>query len=249
MRTFTIRDVTLGANPPKIAVPIVGTTREDILAQAAAIVALQADLIEWRADFYEQLTDRGALCDTLAALRAALGEVPLLFTIRTKREGGNAALDRADYAALTLAAAQSGCVDLADVELSLGRDAARSLIDGIHAASCRAVGSRHDFAATPPQPVMRGFLREAQELGADVPKLAVMANSDADTLALLAAAVAFRDCDADRPFIAIAMGAHGALSRVACAFSGSCLTFGAAEQRSAPGQLPVQQLRQLLSLL
>jgi len=242
MRTLTIRGVTLGAGRPKIAVPIVGATRQDILAEAAAVVSLGADLAEWRADCYDRLADR----DTLRALRDALGDTPLLFTVRTKREGGHADLSPADYTALTLAAAESGCVDLVDVELSLGREAARALIGGVHAAGCCAVGSRHDFSATPPRPVMEGFLREAQELGADVPKLAVMANSDADTLSLLAAAVAFRDSAADRPFIAIAMGEHGVLSRVACGFCGSCLTFGAAEQRSAPGQLPVAKLRQFL---
>lgn len=248
MRTLTIRGVTLGAGRPKIAVPIVGAARRDILAEAAAVVSLQADLAEWRADCYDRLADRDALRDTLRALRDALGDTPLLFTVRTKREGGHADLSPADYAALTLAAAESGCVDLVDVELSLGREAARALIGGVHAAGCCAVGSRHDFSATPPRPVMEGFLREAQELSADVPKLAVMANSDADTLSLLAAAIAFRDSAADRPFIAIAMGEHGVLSRVACGFCGSCLTFGAAEQRSAPGQLPVAKLRQLLAL-
>lgn len=248
MRTLTIRGVTLGAGKPKIAVPIVGAARRDILAEASAVVSLQADLAEWRADCYDRLADRDALRDTLRALRDALGDTPLLFTVRTKREGGHADLSPADYAALTLAAAESGCVDLVDVELSLGREAARALIGDVHAAGRYAVGSRHDFSATPPRPVMEGFLREAQELGADVPKLAVMANSDADTLSLLAAAIAFRDSAADRPFIAIAMGEHGVLSRVACGFCGSCLTFGAAEQRSAPGQLPVAKLRQFLIL-
>ncbi|MCR5825838.1 MAG: type I 3-dehydroquinate dehydratase [Oscillospiraceae bacterium] len=249
MRTLTIRGVTFGEGRAKIAVPIVGRTRQDVLAEAAALLDLQPDLVEWRADFYDALTEPRALTDTLRALRGVLGELPLLFTVRTAREGGNAALSPADYAALTLAAAQSGCIDLADVELSIGRQAARALIAGIHAASCRAVGSRHDFSATPAQEVMRGFLCEAQELDADVPKLAVMAHSDADTLSLLSAALAFRDHDADRPFVAIAMGAHGVLSRVACGLSGSCLTFGAAERGSAPGQLPVSELRTLLALL
>ena len=249
MRPLTIRGVTLGAGTAKIAVPLVGKTREHLLAEAAAAVSLQADLVEWRADFYDGLTDPAAVSDALRALRAALGETPLLFTVRTAREGGNADLSPADYAALTLAAARSGFADLADVELSVGREAAAALIDGIHAAGCLAVGSRHDFAATPPVETMRACLCEAQELGADVPKLAVMARSDADALSLLSAAVAFRDEDADRPFVAISMGAHGVLSRVACGVSGSCLTFGAAERGSAPGQLSVKTLRELLTLL
>ena len=83
MRTLTIRGVTLGAGRPKIAVPIVGATRRDILAEASAVVSLGADLAEWRADCYDRLADRDALRDTLRALRDALGDTPLLFSVRT----------------------------------------------------------------------------------------------------------------------------------------------------------------------
>ena len=248
MQPLTVRGVTFGVQPTKIAVPLVSTTQDAILAQAAALKTLGVDLAEWRADFYDRLCDEAALTDTRRALRDVRGDTPLLFTIRTRREGGAADLDPARYAALTRAAARSGCIDLADVELSLGEAAARSLIDGIHSALCLAVGSRHDFAATPPHDVMLVFLREARRLGADIPKLAVMANSDADALALLNAAAAYRD-EADRPYIAISMGRYGVVTRLACRLSGSCLTFAAMEQGSAPGQLPVARVRELLELL
>ena len=248
MQPLTVRGVTFGAQPTKIAVPLVGTTRDDILAQAAALKTLGVDLAEWRADFYDRLCDEAALCDTLRALRDALGDTPLLFTIRTRREGGAADLAPARYASLTLLAAQSGSIDLADVELSLGETAARSLIDGIHAAGCLAIGSRHDFAATPPPDVLLAYLREARRLGADIPKLAVMALSDADALALLNAAAAYR-LEADRPYIAISMGRCGVVTRLACRLSGSCLTFAAMEQGSAPGQLPAARVRELLEIL
>lgn len=248
MQSLTVRGVTLGTQPAKIAVPLVGTTRRDILAQASALVSLGADLAEWRADFYDRLTDEAALSDTLRSLRAALGDTPLLFTIRTRPEGGAVELSPSDYASLTRLAARSGCIDLADVELSLGEASARSLIDAIHAANCLAVGSRHDFAATPPHDTMLAYLREARRLGADVPKLAVMATGDADALALLNAAAAYR-LEADRPYIAISMGRCGVVTRLACRLSGSCLTFAAMEQGSAPGQLPAARVRELLEVL
>ena len=248
MKTYSIRGMTLGGGTARVAVPLVGKTRRDILDEAAAAMALNADVVEWRADFYEGLADEDALLGTLRTLREALGARALLFTIRTRREGGFAALAAERCAALTLLAARSGCVDLADVELSAGAPAARALIDGVRAAGCLAVGSRHDFAATPPRETMIALLREACSLGADIPKLAVMANSDADALALLDAAAAFR-AEADRPYIAISMGRYGVLSRVACRLTGSCLTFGAAARCSAPGQLPAGELKRLVELL
>lgn len=249
MGTLSIRGVELGAGRTKIAVPLVGRTRRALLDGAASLAALPVDLVEWRADYFESLRDEAALLETLRALRAALGERPLLFTIRTAREGGEAALGAEEYAALLLSAARSGCADLIDVELSRGEDDARRLIDGVHAAGCLAVGSLHDFSAAPPAEEMVALLRRAQALGADVPKLAVMARRDADTLALLSASLAFRETWADRPFITIAMGPHGVLSRVACALSGSCLSFGSAGQASAPGQLPAAELRRLLDAM
>lgn len=249
MNTLTTRGVTLGAGRPKIIVPLVGATREELLSQAAAVRGLPADLVEWRADFYGSLTDETALLDTARALREALGETPLLFTIRTKREGGEAALASDDYVALNLAVAASGCADLIDVELSAGTDAVRTLLDGVRAAGCLSVGSRHNFAATPPQDDMLAYLREAQALGADIPKLAVMPQRDGDVLSLLAASAAFREQYAERPFVTISMGARGMVSRIACTLSGSCMTFASAGQSSAPGQIPAAELERMLAAL
>lgn len=249
IQPLTVRGVMLGEGTARIIVPIVGRTRGDILDKAAGLSSLPVDLVEWRADFYDALTDEAALLGTLRALRETLGELPLLFTVHTTREGGEAALDPAAYATPVLTAARSGYVDLVDVELSVGDDAARTLIDGVHAAGCRVVGSRHAACATPPQAEMLAHLRRAQALGADIPKLAVMPRSDADVLALLSASVAWREDGADRPFITIAMGPRGVVSRVACALTGSCMTFGAAGQTSAPGQLPAQELRAILDAM
>ena len=246
MSVLRIRGVELGGGSVKIAVPLVGRTREALLEAAGALTDVPADLVEWRADCFEGLFDEAARGETLRALREALGGRPLLFTLRTAREGGMAAPDAAQYADVLLSAARSGCADLIDVELSAGEAAVRPLIDGVHAAGALVVGSRHDFDATPPESDMVARQREAQELGADVPKLAVMARSDADTLSLLSASITFRTRWADRPFITIAMGPHGVLSRIACALSGSCLSFGTAGASSAPGQLPAAELRALL---
>ena len=249
MNTLTIRGVTLGAGRAKIIVPLVGATRAEVLAQAAALRETPPDLVEWRADFCEGLCDEAALTGTARALREALGALPLLFTLRTKREGGQAEIDAETYLSCSLAVARSGCVDLIDAELSAGEETLRALIDGAHAAGCPVVGSRHDFSATPPRAEMVSFLRAAQSCGADIPKLAVMPRCDADVLELLCASAEFRAQYAERPFVTISMGARGAVSRVACALSGSCMTFASAGQSSAPGQLPAAELARILDLL
>ena len=166
-----------------------------------------------------------------------------------KRENGGVDLGAAAYTALNLALANSGCADLIDVELSADEATVRANLDGIHAAGCRAVGSRHDFQATPDKDTMLGWLREAQVLGADIPKIAVMPQSSADVLALLAASTEMYERYADRPILAISMGPRGVLSRVACEMCGSCMTFGAVGHVSAPGQIQVIELKNLLRFM
>ena len=61
-----------------------------------------ADLVEWRADFFEELMNPEACQNVLEALAEILGETPLLFTIRTSEEGGNITISLEDYAACNI---------------------------------------------------------------------------------------------------------------------------------------------------
>ena len=92
IRTVTLRNLEIGAGVPKIIVPIVAETAEGILDKAREIMGYTFDFVEWRVDFYEDALDTPKLLSTLKALRAILGEKPILVTARTKAEGG--ALDR-----------------------------------------------------------------------------------------------------------------------------------------------------------
>jgi 3-dehydroquinate dehydratase-1 len=247
MRTVKVRGVELGAGVPKTIVPIVARTREAILDKAREICGLPADLVEWRADFYENLLDEGKLLDTLKALRGALGDMPLLFTVRTKPEGGEVDIAAGPYSALNIAVAKSGDADMVDVEIE--KDGSQSVIDGVHKAGCMVVGSKHDFKATPPKDDMVATLTKARDMGADIPKIAVMPNSAHDVVMLLCASTTAYERIDDRPILTISMGPRGMISRVACELSGSCMTFGAAGQTSAPGQIQVKDLKDVLSLI
>lgn len=52
MATVRIRNTVLGAGLPKIAVPNVGTSTEEILTAAEKIKSAKPDLMEWRIDYY-----------------------------------------------------------------------------------------------------------------------------------------------------------------------------------------------------
>ncbi|MBQ3403013.1 MAG: type I 3-dehydroquinate dehydratase [Synergistaceae bacterium] len=256
MKTLKIRNVELGAGVPKTIVPIVAKTKADILAKAEEINKLPADLVEWRADFYDDLFKTPVMLETLKELRKVLGNTPILFTIRTKPEGGEVAPSIEDYSATNIAVAKSGDADLVDVEMFWGNtdwnakasDVSAKLVDEIHKAGCLVVGSRHNFSATPSAAEIVSTLKNQKAANADMPKAAVMPKTKDDVVAVIAASVEFGK-ESDRPFLTISMGPLGMMSRVACELSGSCMTFGAAGQVSAPGQIQVGELKDMLTLI
>ena len=111
------------------------------------------------------------------------------------------------------------------------------------------IASHHDFEQTPDPEVIRMLLEQIRESGADVVKLAVMPQNMWEVLHLLEETNRFHENHPDHPLITMSMGAKGGISRVAGEFFGSCVTFGAGGQASAPGQLPVKQLEEILHIL
>ncbi|MBQ6315022.1 MAG: type I 3-dehydroquinate dehydratase [Mogibacterium sp.] len=249
MKTVKVRNTVIGEGMPKICVPIVGVTKEAILEEAKAITKLPADVVEWRIDWFEDVFDFDKLEDVLKALREVLGDMPILMTFRTSKEGGEKAIEDDVYADINIKAAQTGLVDMVDVEVFTGDEIVKKIIDGAHAAGVKVVASNHDFGKTPDKDDIVGRLRKMQDLGADIPKIAVMPNSKRDVLTLLAATEEMATEYADRPIITMSMAGTGVISRLAGEVFGSALTFGAAAKASAPGQMGVEDLKTVLTKL
>ena len=249
MNPVVVRNVKIGEGIPKIIVPIVGVTKDDIIGEARTFDSIPVDVVEWRVDWYEDVFDTEKVKETAAALREALGDIPLLFTFRTSKEGGEKAIEATDYAALNKAVAASGSVDMIDVEVFTGDEIVKDIIDSAHASGVKVVASNHDFFKTPEKDDIVGRLRKMQDLGADIPKIAVMPQSKKDVLTLLAATEEMSSEYADRPIITMSMAGTGVISRLAGEVFGSSMTFGAAKKASAPGQMGVQDLSTVLDLL
>lgn len=248
-KVIEIRGVRIGEGIPKIIVPIVGKTREEILAAAASFAGVHYDIVEWRADWFEDLGDEKKVEEMLGDLRRALGNRPVLFTIRTAGEGGQAAVGPGQYASLNICAARSGFADLVDVELFSGEGVVRQILDEAHAAGVKVVLSSHDFEKTPDEEVLLGRLCRMQALGADILKIAVMPQTGRDVLTLLSATERMVTGYADRPVITMSMGGTGLISRLCGESLGSACTFGAVGRASAPGQMEAGALHTILQLI
>ncbi len=108
--------------------------------------------------------------------------------------------------------------------------------------------TNHDFVKTPTKEELVRRLSAMQKLGADVAKIAVMPSDKNDVLTLLTATheAACADCG---PVITMSMGGCGMVSRLLGEAFGSALTFAMAGRASAPGQIPIEELREILEII
>jgi 3-dehydroquinate dehydratase-1 len=225
--TVSIGDVELGV-VPRIAVALTDRDVPGRLDQALR----WADIVELRIDLFEELDDEhvAAVCKEVKGAAAAL-----LVTVRCQQQGGGAELSNARRLALYETAAQFA--DALDVELK-----SPLYREGVAIATqvgATAIASHHDFTETPDAATLRAIADDARASGADIVKIATTANSAADRNRLLDL---LRE-RVDQPMIVIAMGDHGAASRVFFPLCGSLITYGFLGEAVAPGQLSIEELR------
>ncbi|MFL2029222.1 type I 3-dehydroquinate dehydratase [Loigolactobacillus zhaoyuanensis] len=242
-----IRHLPLGDGIPKTCVPLIAPTLAQVDTALEPILVAQPDLVEWRLDFLVTLPAMAELLTILQQMRQRLGDLPLLATFRSQAEGGNAQLSTTAYQQLVTQLINSGWVDAVDIELSRGACVAK-LCDLARTADVQSVVSAHFFEETPAVATLVGLLDQMIQQGAAIAKVAVMPQSAQDVLNLLQATLTAKQ-QHEQPLITMAMGQLGQISRLAGGIFGSAVTFAAVAQTSAPGQLPLTVLQQVLPLL
>ncbi|WP_342429417.1 type I 3-dehydroquinate dehydratase [Neobacillus sp. FSL H8-0543] len=248
-KIVTVRGINIGEGLPKICVPLVGETLMQLREEAAYLETVDLDVVEWRVDFFEHVEDCEKVIEVLSEIRELLPDIPLIFTFRSTKEGGQKEISNTYYFELNRTIAETGLVDIIDIELFNDEKKVRSLVESVHLSNVFVILSNHDFDKTPAKEEIISRLRKAQELDGDLPKIAVMPSSTTDVLTLLDATNTMHEQYADRPIITMSMAGKGVISRLAGEIFGSAITFGAAQKASAPGQVPVSELRNALTLI
>ena len=249
MNTVYIRGLALGEGRPKICIPIVGKTKEEILKEAEKVRELPADIVEWRGDWYEDIFSGERLTDMLTALRGALGELPLLFTFRSIQEGGEKPVRPEQYLDIYRNVCRSESVDAMDVELFLDAKISKAVTDMIHDFGKVVIASNHDFVKTPDKDEIIRRLILMDEMGADILKIAVMPRQVSDVLELLSVTEKMLRLYTEKPLITMSMGPLGMISRLSGEAFGSAMTFGSGKKASAPGQIPAEELKKVLDVI
>ena len=240
-----VRGVKIGAGMPKICIPIVGKTKEEICAAAVRLKQAECDVAEWRADWFTEVFDFSEVTAVLKELRAILGEMPILVTFRTKNEGGEREISQEDYVAFNKNVIATGLADLIDVEIFLVPGILEEIVEAAKQFGVKVVASNHDFEKTPSESELMQRLLEMEKRGADIAKIAVMPRNKSDVITLLSATARVGE-EIGIPIITMSMAGLGLISRLCGEVFGSALTFGTAGAASAPGQMDAMELRRIL---
>jgi 3-dehydroquinate dehydratase-1 len=192
-----------------------------------------ADLIELRVDYL-----RNAALEKL--LKA--GEKPLIVTNRPRAEGGRYRGDEKSRLAILRQAAALGAA-FVDVEMHTERSPLRELIKNKNGT--RLVLSSHDFQRTPSGGELRKLLDRMIRQGADVAKIVTFARSWEDNLKVLALMPYARR--RRQAIVTFCMGEKGKMSRIFSPLMGAAWTYASLsrKQASAPGQLTIQEMREI----
>jgi 3-dehydroquinate dehydratase I len=234
---------------PAVCAPLVARTAAGLLQECRDVAAKKPDLIEWRVDFFEGIGDPKQVIETARQLKGVAAGRPVLFTRRSEREGGEKiAIGEAQVVELYRSVCASGLVDLVDFEMDNDAAHVKAVRETSRLAGLPLVLSFHDFRATPSADALVQRFERAAAFDADVAKIAVMPQSLDDVLTLLAA-TSRASSSATIPLVSMAMGPLGAITRASGWLFGSAMTFAIGASGSAPGQMPIEDVRAAIDVL
>jgi 3-dehydroquinate dehydratase-1 len=184
----------------------------------------EVDFLEWRADFL--------------GTGIVKSKIPWIVTARQPAEGGQNAMSAAARREALLELLPAAA--LVDVEIrSLG--GMTKVLSEARKAGVGVIASFHDFQKTPSSARLQALVKQADDAGADVLKIATHTSTPGDVARLLDL---FEK--APRPLAVMGMGPLGMASRVMLAAAGSALNYGWLHQPNVTGQWSAKDLRGIL---
>lgn len=249
MGAIVIKGTALGEGSPKTIISVMGANLEECLQIIAEGKEAGVECFEWRGDFNDSRYDSEEMVRQGIEIKKALSDHPFLFTFRSVSQGGNDTMTVPQYVALNRALIEAEIPDLVDIETWIGDAAVQELIDLAHEHGIKALVSYHNFAGTPSKEWMVNLMTHMLDMGADIPKCAVMALDAKDALELLAATEEVRRLHTTGPTLTMAMGREGSITRLAGEYFGSDITFCSLAKSSAPGQVDVRLARKIMDEL
>jgi 3-dehydroquinate dehydratase-1/3-dehydroquinate dehydratase/shikimate dehydrogenase len=222
----------------KICVSLAGADAAALYAQAQQ-AHQAADVLEIRLDSMKR-PEPGKCCSLLRQ--------PLLFTNRPTWEGGAFRGSEEERLAPLLEAIRLGAAYI-DFELRADTEHRQHILAAMQAGASQLILSWHDFEGTPSAQHLEEIFGQMLASGAHAGKIVTTAQGPEDVLRVLA--LHQHAAQAAFPLSSFCMGEAGRISRLATMYLGGFMTYTClhAVQATAPGQLSLSQLRDLIQIL
>lgn len=246
-KTITIRNYTVDDKQSAIVIPLVGATKERIISEALYVCAIEAKMVEWRIDYFEQNQDVSAVLEVMEEIKNILDDHVIMATVRTSAQGGLYEGTISQYVNLYNALIKQGIVDLIDVECVLEETKVKSLIEEAHKHNKYVVLSYHDFEKTCSEDELKAIYKNMESFNGDILKTAMMATTEDEVRDYMHAAYHIQK-ESDKLCAFMNMGKEGIISRLFCAYTKSCLSFASMRQASAPGQVSFVNMNDFMKM-
>lgn len=230
----------------KNCMPILAADYSEALNCVDKVIESNCELIEWRLDALNGKVDMEKVINTCRHIKGKTDK-KLIVTLRTARQGGLRDMDPSNYVWMIRRLIDLAKIDFVDIEMAncAGDAQLKMLIRMAKKKGVNVIVSYHDMIYTESAREIYMRLCHMKYLGADLPKVAYMANNEGDVEALVnGATTAVSEIG---PVIAISMGELGKVTRIEGDKFGSIVNFvkpigSKADQQKNIGQLDENQL-------
>lgn len=221
----------------KLVVSVMPRSLEEAQALDATRYA-DADIIEWRADFLP----KESILQVAPAIFEKFAGSELVFTLRTRAEGGEIDLSSQEYVQVIKEVTQLYQPNYVDFEYFSHKDVFEEMLDFPN-----LVLSYHNFQETPEN--LMEILSELTSLTPKVVKVSVMAHTAQDVLDLMNYTRGFKTLNPEQEYVTNSMGKIGKVSRITSDVTGSSWSFASIDEVSAPGQISLSSMKKIREIL
>jgi 3-dehydroquinate dehydratase/shikimate dehydrogenase len=219
----------------KICVAITGSTAEEMVEKAAAVLK-ETSFLEFRLDY---LAKPAAALPAFKNFLAQNTACTAVATCRCEKFGGRFKGPSLEAIDILVKATHAG-FQLLDLELESAEKLPKSALEKLRGSGAALILSHHDFHATKD---LDGILARMVPFQPEFMKIVPTARSLADNVTLMRFIERVED-DHNSSIVGICMGEPGIISRVLGLRAGSAFTFAAANagEETAPGQIAARTL-------
>ena len=113
---LNVKNKVIGEGKPLVCVSVMETKKETIIAETKRLIEKKVEMIEWRVDAFEGVESLNAVREVLRELAPLVKDTILIFTFRSKEQGGLHSMSGEKVYDLHQVAAESKIVDFVDLE-------------------------------------------------------------------------------------------------------------------------------------